>query len=376
MDVLPSVSVLVIGLLPEPDVPPDTQAGFAIRAGTVVLIAALLPLRRWRPLPVAVLAGAITLIAPAWSHSTSGYLLATAIALYRVATDLRPRTAFLSSGATAAVLLVAVVIGGDPGSHYERYVQPVAIVGVALAAGLATRNRRAYVAAIVERADRAERTRELEARRRVAEERLRIARDLHDAAAHQIAAINLHAGVASNALPERPEEAERALAVIRDAARGVLDEISALLRVLRDESDLGAVPEPVAAAEELDALVETFGRSGLEVSLGVRGRLEDLRGPTAVVTYRTVQEGLANALKHGSAGRADVRIDVRQAAVSIRVTNPARFEEPASVPGSGRHGLLGVRERVDSVHGRMKAGEEAGEFVLQVDLPLALEATR
>lgn len=119
------------------------------------------------------------------------------------------------------------------------------MVGFAAAAGDASRSRRAYIDTITERARRAEETKESEARSRVAEERLKIARDLHDVMAHQIAVISMHAGVASQALPTRPDDAERALATIRQAARTVLGEIASLLRVLRaaDPSRAGQAPD-------------------------------------------------------------------------------------------------------------------------------------
>lgn len=244
------------------------------------------------------------------------------------------------------------------------------IIAAATAIGDATRTRREYVIAITERAVRAERTRESEASRRVAEDRLRIARDLHDVVAHQIAVINLHAGVASAALPDRPESAEQSLQTVRQAARSVLAEIGDLLAMLRTttaEAD-AADHQVFATLAQLDPLVRQFADVGLSVQRHVLGDLTDLPPAVDVVGYRVVQEALTNAHKHG-AGGAELTItrDVDQ--LVIEVAN--RHGAAGTATGSG-HGLDGIRERVASVRrlATIDRGDLHHQFEVRVRLPL------
>jgi signal transduction histidine kinase len=268
------------------------------------------------------------------------------------------------------IVTVAAALSGPLGSEYARLLQPAVLLALAAAIGDATRHRRAYISAITERAVRAERTRELEADRRVAEERLRIARELHDAAAHQIAAINLHAGVASNALPDRPADAERSLEVIREASRGVIGEISALLRILRSTPDeTGDSPaEPAADLTQLDTLVDQFTRSGLAVTTSIVGDPSGLPAALGIVAYKVLQEGMANALKHGSDARAQVDVTIEAGQLTLSVTNQQGPARPTALE-SGQHGLIGVRERVGLFHGQVSAKGSGTRFVLLATIP-------
>ncbi|SDY85179.1 sensor histidine kinase [Herbiconiux ginsengi] len=239
-------------------------------------------------------------------------------------------------------------------------IQVVGLIGFAAAAGDATRSRREFIATITERARRAEETKEAEAQRRVAEERLRIARDLHDVMAHQIAVINLHASVAAQALHDRPDDAERSLATVREAARTVLSEIGSLLTVLR-AGDVGAASvgssatsSPVPGLGELDTLLEEFERSGLQVEVRSSGSLSDISPPVDIVAYRVVQEALTNAQKHGSDGSALLHLERRAEGLEIIVVNSVASGTHSTTGDGNGHGLIGVRERVASVGGRLE----------------------
>ena len=224
---------------------------------------------------------------------------------------------------------------------------------------------------MTERAERAERSREVEARRRVAEERLRIARDLHDTVAHRISVISLNAGVASQALESRPEKAREALGTIRSAARGVLSEISDLLTHLRSEEDPAAPTRPQWGMGDLPELVARMEAAGLEIDLRVDGELEQVDGTAGQVGYRVVQEGLTNAHKHGRRHGVRVRIAVGSSSLRIEVLN--RIEPLSSGRGEvtgDQLGLLGVRERVASAGGTVEAGLAGMDFRLLVELPL------
>ncbi|MBO0518169.1 histidine kinase dimerization/phosphoacceptor domain-containing protein, partial [Streptomyces beijiangensis] len=160
----------------------------------------------------------------------------------------------------------AVLFG--PGPWYaQENLGILAWTGLAAAAGEAVRSRRAFIDAMRERAERAERTREEEARRRVAGERMRIARALHDVVAHHIALVNVQAGVASRVMDQRPDQAKQALAHVREASRHALDELQTTVGLLRQSGESTAPTEPAPGLEVLDELVEGFVRAGLTVDV-------------------------------------------------------------------------------------------------------------
>jgi signal transduction histidine kinase len=370
-DVFTGVILLLAAFAPSPDDVSGVSGTPVITVVSLLAVAIILPLRRRFPLPILGVCVVAAVLAPLWAASTVGFLLATAIAMYRVALVTTRRTTVVSAAIAIAILVGGILLTGVVGWQYARLVQPAALLAVAAAIGDATRNRRAYIDAITERAIRAERTRELEAERRVTEERLRIARELHDAAAHQIAAINLHAGVASNALPDRPDDAERALEVIRASARSVLGEISALLRVLRSTPSAAnaVLVEPVVNLAALDDLVEEFERSGLRVTKRIAGDFTLVQGAVSIIAYKVIQEGMANALKHGADGAVQVDVAIGDDLVTVRITNRVRPLADTVHADSGRHGLIGMRERVESIHGSMSAVDANGRFVLTATLP-------
>nr|WP_237488752.1 histidine kinase [Microbacterium sp. TL13] len=250
-----------------------------------------------------------------------------------------------------------------------RFLQIGLSVALAGALGDATRSRRAYVLAVIERARRAEQTREAEASRRVTEERLRIARDLHDAVAHQISVISLNAGVASSALETRPDRAREALATIRTASREVLGEIGSMLTVLRTPDEGGIREQPGLA--RLTDVVESVRVAGWDVVVRDERDAEPVPLGVDIVAYRVVQEGLTNALKHGTSRRVHVLLRRDGDALEVVVTNPLdHVPADPELPPSG-FGLVGLRERVDSVGGVLEAGPAPGGFRLAARLPLA-----
>lgn len=286
------------------------------------------------------------------------YLAALMVVVFSVARHTDRRTAVI----VAAVAAVTVGVAGAAFLPAEwgtvrPFVQVIAMVGFAAAAGDASRSRRAFIDTITERARRAEETKESEARRRVAEERLAIARDLHDVVAHQIAVINLHAGVASSALRARPDDAERSLVTIREAARTVLGEIGGLLSVLRTSDPPADSPAaglaPVPGLAELDRLVADFARGGLRVDVRTVGTPFDLPESVDLVAYRVIQEGLTNAQKHGSDASALLQVEYAPALLDVTVTNTVVAKPGASRSRPAGHGLTGARERVAAVHGTL-----------------------
>jgi signal transduction histidine kinase len=337
---------------------PATVFLMAMSAGSVLL-------RRRAPL----IGGSVAVVACILGLGVHGpviaHLVAVLIGVFAVARRSTRRTSLIFSGVTVLLLGGATLLFLDSTWHDARaMLQLAAFVGFATAAGDANRSHAAYIQSITERARRAEETKESEALRRVAEERLRIARDLHDLLAHQIAVINLHSSVASQALPDRPADAETSLATIRQAARTVLGEIGSLLTVLRgtDGGSTGLVTAPVSGLADLETLLTDFERSGLRVDHRVAGAPRPLPGAVDAVAFQIVQEALTNAQKHGADRSALLHLDYRADGLEVTVTNtvdaPARAGTTAA-RNSG-HGLLGARERVSSVAGRLTAAPGPG----------------
>ncbi|MBH0008696.1 histidine kinase [Salinibacterium sp. SWN1162] len=374
-----------------------------------LLPAAILPLRhRW---PIPVLAGFIVFYGVGALAGTlaPGLVLAIAVAMFSLANQTTRRTTVIAGLAAMLAMGILSLLAALGDVFDPRVVQFLFTIAFAAAAGDGARSRREFIAAITDRAVRAEETKEAEAKRRVTEERLRIARDLHDVVAHQIAVISLNAGVASASLESRPEKAQESLGTIRSAARVVLGEIGDLLDMLRSDSDDPAdasLPQP--GLDGLDNLVATFAASGLDVNLRVEGDPGIVSGATALVAYRLIQEALTNAHKYGAESRAHVLVDVGESTVNVVVTNPSRLgtasdNHPSSavtatgvssdggraavITGSDTRavvgsdtgtglGLVGLRERVASVRGTVETGFVGGGYRVRATLPRAQGETR
>ncbi|KQP55823.1 sensor histidine kinase [Agreia sp. Leaf283] len=261
----------------------------------------------------------------------------------------------VAGGAFVAIGSVLLLAPPPESRGIESLVLLVALIGLAATGGVAQYNGRAFIQAITERARRAEETRESEAERRVAEERLAIARDLHDVMAHQIAVINLHAASASQALRTRPDDAERSLTTVREAARTVLGEIGSLLTVLRSaDSTHSATLAPTPGLSHLPQLIDEFSKAGLTVEQRTVGTPVELDSLRDIVAHRVLQEGLTNAHKHGGDGTALVQLDYGTDGLGITVTNVTRTRRDDRIVVESGHGLVGVRERVSSVGGSLE----------------------
>ncbi|MET0829999.1 MAG: histidine kinase [Microbacterium sp.] len=363
---------------------PDTQFRPAdlLTLALVVAPAVILPLRRRWPLPALVACLALYALAAFTGTLWPGIVLAIAIAMFGVG-NRSPRSTTLMTALATIIAVILINVLASLGSVLDPRVFAVAItLAFAAAAGDGTRSRREYIAAITERAERAEETRESEARRRVSEERLRIARDLHDAVAHQIAVISLNAGVASSAIETRPAAAQEAVRTIRSAARTVLGEIGALLEVLRTEDDAEGGISPQPGLERLDDLVGQFVDAGLAVSVRTEGDPFAVGAATSRIAYRVIQEGLTNAHKHGAEARAHVLIQADDDVLCIIVTNPVATATASTdrgpavgevAAGSGL-GLIGLRERVAALRGVVEAGPTRGGWRLAATLPMTRKA--
>jgi signal transduction histidine kinase len=216
-----------------------------------------------------------------------------------------------------------------------------------------------------------EREQAAEARRAVAEERTRIARELHDVVAHRVSLMTVQAGAAKTIAGDDPEGASQAMQAVETAGRQALDELRHLLGVLRPEAD-GEVLGPQPGLAEVPRLVDQFRAAGLEVALTMNGAQTDLPARVDLSAYRIVQEALTNALKHAGPGaRAEVRLHTDGRGVDIEVLDDGRGG--TILTGSG-HGIVGMRERALLLGGRLDASpRQGGGFHVVAHLPLGQE---
>jgi signal transduction histidine kinase len=271
-------------------------------------------------------------------------------------------------GLALVVGSMIVVLYNIPGSWtISAYVFVTLRFAAAWVAGFALRAREQQAEAAEVRAVRAEGEREAAARIAVAEERTRIARELHDVVAHAVSVMVLQVGAVRHKLPDALAEDRDALRSVERAGRTALAEMRRLLSAMRREGDeVEFVPQP--GLDGLDALLDEVGRAGLPARLHVDGEPFPLPRGVDLSAYRIVQEGLTNALKHARASDADVTVRYRPDEVEIEVRDNG--EGAATSDGLG-HGLVGVRERVKLYGGEMSAGTvPEGGFVLSTRLPI------
>ncbi|MEU4575108.1 sensor histidine kinase [Nonomuraea sp. ATR24] len=334
-----------------------------------VLMGAAVAVRRVVPVPALFL----TLLASALADPldvVEPAMAAILLTAYTVgAVSERGTAVAVAAGGSALLVAVHFLVQGTTWPDAQSGPPPfIAATLAGGAVGQAAVTRRQLVAALEERARRAELALEEEARRRVVEERMHIAREVHDLVAHHISVVNVQAGVAAHLLRHRPDAAEEALAHVRAAGRTVLNELGAVLDVLRGSGDARAPLEPLPGLADLDPLLESFARTGLKVDRTVSGLAVPLPPAVDLCAYRTIQESLTNARKYG---RGHVRMTMAYTAgeLTIDVRNQ-RAGTAGADPGTG-HGLIGMRERVASVGGVLSAGPaRGGEFAVVARLPL------
>ncbi|MGW4234529.1 sensor histidine kinase [Streptomyces sp. NPDC004980] len=332
--------------------------------------AALAVRRRWPPHTLAV-SSVIATIAVACGSGLETFVAPVVVAVYTVAVLSDRRTAWAWAVPVAVVLAAVAVLFGpeqaDPSDPLGRF----GWIGMAAAAGDAVRSHRAYIAAIKERAERAERTREEEARRRVAEERLRIARELHDVVAHHIAVINLQAGVAEHLLSTRPTTASEALGQVRKSSSTALEELSGLLGLLRSQDGGHPPTKPAPGIAQLHQLLSTYRSAGLEVLCAPMDVMPSLPSTTDLVAYRLIQEALTNAHRHG-AGTAELTVTRTRTALKLHISNPTPLRPTGPAQGGTGLGLIGMGERTHAVGGSLTTGHDGDRrFHVRVLLPLS-----
>ena len=270
-------------------------------------------------------------------------------------------------GLAVVVICAAIVVYNDPTHSTGGVFFIPALFALGWLVGFALRERSEQTEAAEQRAVRAEHERASAARLAVAEERARIARELHDVVAHAISVMVLQVGAVRHRMPPEDTEDRQALQNVEQAGRVALAELRRTLDAMRsDDDEVELAPQP--GLDTVSELVEDVRAAGLDVHLDVHGEPVRLPPGLDLSAYRIVQEGLTNALRHAHAAHAEVRIDYGPGRIQLEVRDDGRG--PGASDGMG-HGLVGLRERVKIYGGEMSAGAaEGGGFVLRVRLPL------
>jgi signal transduction histidine kinase len=350
-----ATALLVTGLSEQHSATNLDLLGYALlTAGGLVLAA-----RRRAPVAVLAVAGLCAV-----GYQAAGFDVPAVAYLFAVYAAVRAghRTLTVVASVTMLVTLpLAALASGlhDTGEAFARARGALEIAWLIAAGAAGEALRQAE-----RRADEAERTREETARRRADEERLRIARELHDSLTHQISVIKVQSEVAVHVARRRGEQVPEALLAIQEAGREATRELRATLEALRDDDTT-----PPRGFDHVPELVERASRTGLEATLMIEGQRHDVPAAVGRTVYRIVQESLTNIARHADAGTASVRIDCRPDVLAIRIDDDGKATpDTAPTPGVG---LLGMRERVTALGGRLRAEPRAeGGFTIQAELPL------
>ncbi|MEV1000917.1 sensor histidine kinase [Nonomuraea sp. NPDC050202] len=350
-----AAALLVTGLSGPPSTTGLGLLGYALLAGGGLALA----VRRRAPVVVLAVTGlcAVGYQAAGFDVPAVAYLFAVYAA---VRAGHRAATVAASVIVLAALPLAAMAAGlHDTGEAFAqaRGALELAWLVAAGAAGEALRQAE-------RRAEEAERTKEETARRRADEERLRIARELHDSLTHQISIIKVQAEVAVHVARRRGEQVPEALLAIQEAGREATRELRATLEALREDDT-----SPPRGLDHVAELVERARTTGLDATLTFEGQRQPVPAAVSRTVYRIVQESLTNVARHAAAATVSVRIDCRPDVLAIRIDDDGQAT-PDTVPAPGV-GLTGMRERVTALGGRLRA-EPRGEggFTVQAELPV------
>ncbi|WP_089020845.1 sensor histidine kinase [Micromonospora coriariae] len=380
-DVAVSGLVVLFGLAGAANQP----GGWAATLVGVGMAVALL-FRRSHPGAVTVAVAVLALVQVIAQWGPLAYDVAVLIALYSVVKYGERLRGGVLAGAVAAVGVLLAAAQTESVNWWVTALWYALVTGAVWLVALNVRTRRLYVLSLEERATTLEREREAESRAAVAEERTRIARELHDVVAHSMAVMIVQADGARFMLDRDPEQARTAVKVVADTGRQALEEMRRLVGVLRDAGPTGAggPDAPVAAVDpehrrlalaELPDLLARFRDAGLLIRHTVDGEPPPLPPGLELTIYRVVQEALTNALKHAGVGAGvELTLAYGADAVVVRVVDDGRGRPVVSPAPSGGHGLLGMRERLTVYDGSLTAGARlAGGWQLEVRLPLPSE---
>jgi signal transduction histidine kinase len=359
LDGLLAVAAAGFGVLTLASVLPFDPGDPRAVAAYLLLLGHTLPLALRRRFPVPVLAWALAtgLAFASLRLNLVSLGLAVLVYVYTVASRCPRRVSLAGLAATVAMLLAVFLVRPRAIGDRGTLVIDCLIVAAAWWLGDGTRRRQDAIRTARERAAELERAREELARRAVVEERLRIARELHDVVAHSMSIIAVQSGVGAHVLDSQPEEARRALTAIEVTSRQALTEMRRLLGVLRQEAEPSGSLAPVPGLAEVDALAAEVARAGARVEVRIEGTRPELPLGLDLSAYRIVQEALTNVVRHAGPATARVRIRYAPDSVDVEVVDDGRGGDPR--PGDG-HGIAGMRERASLYGGTLHAGPQAG----------------
>jgi signal transduction histidine kinase len=342
----------------------------------LIALAVNLPLifRKWSPIPVFGIVLTSTVVAVLLGMSATTTVLAVALAIYSVALSAGPRWSVFALGMTllgitlAAVLNVVLVaphfsvVPPDAEVLRTNLISSLAFSWIAIGSGWmlgqSFRARREYAVQLAEH----------RAQQAVAEERLRIAREMHDVVAHSLGVIVMKAAVANHVYETRPEESREALGVIESVGRAALTDIERVLGSLRSEGEAEFTPSP--GLDDVPRLIENARLADVEIELE-HGPIPPLPSAVQLSAYRIVQEALTNIIKHAAPARGTVRITTESGELHLAVINDGAPSRAVGKPG---HGLIGMRERVALHHGTLVAGAQPdGGFAVHACLPYQVQ---
>jgi signal transduction histidine kinase len=325
--------------------------------------------RRW-PVPVFVTAAASSLVYYAAGYPDGPGTVGLFVAVYTVtAYGDGDRSLRIVAAGIAGLAVAWLVVADLPPFNAAGWVLfRIGTAVMAAALGESVRSRRALVAEALARAERAERTREEEARRRVDAERLRIAREVHDTVAHAIAVINVQAGVTAHVLDRRPEQARETLVTIEQTSARALDELRATLGMLRQADD-GRVP--AAGLGQVEELAAVARQAGLDVKVEMASPQVELPSAVEQAAYRILQESITNAIRHAGPARVTVSLTAAPGQLELLITDDGRGPREADGAGALGRGIAGMRERAALLGGELTAGPGPdGGFQVRARLPL------
>ncbi|MGH4006809.1 MAG: sensor histidine kinase [Pseudonocardiaceae bacterium] len=372
IDLLPAVWITVLTINATFYTAPGLSSGTVLVVWLVALAVSVpLAVRRHRPIPVLGVVLATVILAVLLGMPMVATVLAVAVALYPVALSVELRRSAVALGvALLGVTLAAVLAGTVLGPHLlvgapntmsfnTDLISSLSFswfaIGAGWTLGRSVRARREYASQIAEH----------RAHKAVSEERLRIAREMHDVVAHSMSVIVMKAAVANHVYDTRPEESREALGVIESVSRTALEDIQRVLGSLRSREETNLEPSP--GLDELPTLVENARLADVQVELD-RGAIPALPAAVQLSAYRIVQEALTNVIKHAAApARCVVRITAEPGELHLAVIDDGMPRRPVGEPG---HGLIGMRERAALHHGTLEAGRQPnGGFAVHARLP-------
>ena len=368
---LPLVLVLIAAALAEGHWSPDAEGLSPL--GVVAAVAIAVPLLWRHRAPKVVLALVVAGVFACMATLKPGWTVVavSAVAIYSVALHGDRLRTLATAGCVLAVTVAVMTLFSDRGLLSYDALTRVGILLIALVLGDAVRSRRTIELAAAQREVERERRARDESERRLADERLRIAREVHDVVAHAMVAINVQAGVAAHVLHKRPGQVETALTEIKRVSGAALDDLRATLGLLRDEHAAAPV-QPTSLLSGVPDLAAPLRAAGVRVDVDLDGPEERVTSPVGAAAYRIVQEALTNVLRHADASSAAVRVAIDPSRVEIDVRNDS--VAPAADPpadGAG-NGLRGMTERAEALGGRVEAGRlPDGGWRVHAVLPLA-----